>query len=49
MDTLPPQFVEIVSAIRELYVAQVAEPVAGFSGETHVDRAGAARHLTVPR
>jgi hypothetical protein len=35
MDTLPPQFVEIVEAVRELYVAQVAETVAGFSGETH--------------
>ena len=36
MDTLPPHFVEIVEAVRELYVAQVAETVAGFSEETHV-------------
>ena len=36
MDTLPPHFVEIIEAVRELYVAQVAETVAGFSEETHV-------------
>ena len=36
MPTLPPHFVEIVEAVRELYVAQVAETVAGFSEETHV-------------
>jgi hypothetical protein len=36
MDTLPPQFVEIVDAVRDLYVSQFAETVAGFSEETHV-------------
>ncbi|WP_223475789.1 hypothetical protein [Oricola indica] len=36
MDTLPPQFVEIVEAVREIYVAQFSETVAGFSEETHV-------------
>lgn len=36
MPTLPAHFVELVSTIRELYVAQVAETVAGFSEETHV-------------
>jgi hypothetical protein len=34
--SLPAQFVEIVEAVRELYVKQVAETVAGFSEETHV-------------
>ncbi|MCI5074330.1 hypothetical protein [Oricola sp.] len=36
MDTLPPQFIEIVEAVRELYVGQFADTVAGFSEETHV-------------
>ena len=36
MDTIPPQFVEIVEAVRELYVTQFADTVAGFSEETHV-------------
>lgn len=36
MNTLPPHFVEIIEAVRELYVAQVAETVAGFSEDTHV-------------
>jgi hypothetical protein len=36
MDTLPPQFVEIVDAVRELYVTQFADTVAEFSEETHV-------------
>ncbi len=36
MDSLPPQFIEIVEAVRDVYVRQYSEFVGGLSEDTHI-------------
>ena len=36
MDSVPPQFIEIVETVRDVYVRQYSEFVGGLSQDTHI-------------